>query len=718
MTKKPKKKLKKLKNIAKNPNLLEIFDEKDSLIVMEDLDEEIINNIKKNDIKRNDKITDESLLNIIKDKDEIDKENDSFNEDTFNFEDEDENKDSSEIKDNVKKINKGIEEKIQINDKNEETNNEYESENHKTTNTKKINDNKVINSKTLNVLKKFKVCAIFIFVIVAVIICIKTLKKIDDKESFHAVSLKEYKTISEKTDVLYSAYERIKEVSDTNLVLEPTNLNLNRIYDKVSDPDEKIVAGASRLVPIPVLSDENKEKEEKVETTAYQIFDKLQSRYKTFIASLQNLVCINPVQIVRQYHYDGYSIIGKYNPSAPGHLKGKRHTYFIQNFTNVNMNFFDGDGNRLTEDNNIKDIMSMASVYSYYKNPYDYNNYIRHCYDLFDNSYSFVASISEVYYCSGCMYYDDITNEDSAVPNTVTLNKIAKTHIEQKVPPKQIPYKAGILKRMEDGTATPISGTYNEFINGIFEGKTSEIYNYCPGHVDLNLYITVLTLDASKGLTSIDSNYGNRGINFTKDWHGWDALKKKKARVLANKDWEKEYGIDTSYKNLVKPLTQEEINYYMNRLPSTTTLNRRILIETALKSVGKIPYYYGGKTSRFGYETNEFGSKVKADYIGRSLKGLDCSGWINWVYMTAFNKYMIKTEGTAKLAGEGQKITRKELLPGDLIVRPGIDSHVMMFLEWADDNKVKVIHENGSVDNVSIATFDAYYPHYRRILNS
>jgi len=58
------------------------------------------------------------------------------------------------------------------------------------------------------------------------------------------------------------------------------------------------------------------------------------------------------------------------------------------------------------------------------------------------------------------------------------------------------------------------------------------------------------------------------------------------------------------------------------------------------------------------------------------------------------------------------------LLPGDIIVRPGIDSHVMMFLEWAPGGQMTVIHENGGVNNVSIGTFDAYYPYYRRILNS
>ena len=227
-----------------------------------------------------------------------------------------------------------------------------------------------------------------------------------------------------------------------------------------------------------------------------------------------------------------------------------------------------------------------------------------------------------------------------------------------------------------------------------------------------------MTLDASRGLTSIDRNYGNRGLNYTKNWHGWDAFMKNNARLLYYKDWEKEYGLSISYINFVEPLTQEEINYYLSRLDKDLTKNRYQVIETALRSVGRIPYYYGGKTSRFGYENNNFGTKVVADYKGRCLKGLDCSGWVNWVYGTAFNKHIIKSEGTAKLATEGNKITRVDLLPGDIIVRPGIDSHVMMFLEWAADGKMTVIHENGGVNNVSIGTFDAYYPYYRRILNT
>ena len=107
---------------------------------------------------------------------------------------------------------------------------------------------------------------------------------------------------------------------------------------------------------------------------------------------------------------------------------------------------------------------------------------------------------------------------------------------------------------------------------------------------------------------------------------------------------------------------------------------------------------------------------MKADYKGRVLKGLDCSGWINWVYYTAIGA---KKQGasTIDLAKAGKKIRRKELKPGDIIVRPGYDSHVMMFYEWAEGGRMKVIHENGTVNNVSVAVVDGYYPYYRNLLD-
>ena len=544
----------------------------------------------------------------------------------------------------------------------------------------------------------------------------KVASSLNDEQSFRSVSHKPYKIISDKDDALHSAYGIIDEVSANNDAFDPTNLNIAKIYKYVEDDEDKNYFANN--APIPVLSDEDKVAETtELKSSAFQIYEKMQNRYKTYYQSLNNMCDTKPVNIVRQYHYDGYSIIGKYNPEDPTHKVGKRHTWFITNFQNVNIDYRDGDGNLLEDDNNIKDIMSMASVYTYYKDPYDTKTFLKYCYDLFDNSYSYVASISEVYYCSGCMHYDDPTISTLSQARDISYHKIKSETNPQKVLPKDKPYKAGTLIRFEDEDYSVTPGDYKSYVAKIYNGEDRDL-NYCPGHIDLNLHVQVLTLDASYGLTSIDKNYGNKGLNYTKNWHGWDSFMKNNARLLSYKDWEKDYGLSISYVDFVEPLTQEEINYYLSRLDKNLTKNRLAVIETALRSVGRIPYYYGGKTSRFGYETNNFGIKVPADYKGRCLKGLDCSGWVNWVYGTTFNKYIIKSEGTAKLATEGSKITRKDLLPGDIIVRPGIDSHVMMFLEWAPGGQMTVIHENGGVNNVSIGTFDAYYPYYRRILNS
>ena len=555
----------------------------------------------------------------------------------------------------------------------------------------------------------------------------RVVKNSSEIETFKTASKKPFKEITNKEEALKDAYGEIEKASLTNEILSSTNLNIAKMYKVVKDDEDINFFKENSPIPVTIDSiieedeseEENKPTEE-LKTSAFQIYEKLQKRYEILRQSLYNMVGMKPVNIVRQYQYDGYSIIGKYNPEDPSHVPGKRHTWFIPNFQNVNIFYQDGDGNPIEDDNNIKDIMSMASIYTYYRDPYDVDTFLKYCYGLFDNSYSCVASVSEVYYCSGCMHYDDpnVATNSVAAPQEITFEKIKKETKMQKVLPKDVPYKAGKLKRMADDDYTLIDGDYSTYINDIYNGNDDDDLNYCPGHIDLNLHVKILTMDAANSLFAIDNTYGNKGSRYTKNWHGWDAFKKNEARLLSYKDWEKEYGWGVSFIEFIEPLTQEEINYYLDRLDDNLSANRVKVIETALRSIGRIPYYYGGKTHRFGYEANNFGTKVPADYKGRCLKGLDCSGWVNWVYGTAFNKYIIKSEGTNKLAGEGTKILRSDLLPGDIIVRPGIDSHVMMFYEWAPDGRMTVIHENGGVNNVSIGTFDAYYPYYRRILNS
>ena len=207
---------------------------------------------------------------------------------------------------------------------------------------------------------------IYRVLVIAGIICVcflinKIANSLNDEQSFRSVSHKPFKTVSDKEDALNSAYSIIENVSSENDNLDPTNLNLAKVYKFVEDDEDRNYYATN--APIPVISDEDKVAETtELKSSAFQIYEKMQNRYKTYYQSLNNMCDAKPVNIVRQYHYDGYSIIGKYNPEDPTHKIGKRHTWFITNFQNVNIDYRDGDGNLLEDDNNIKDIMSMASI--------------------------------------------------------------------------------------------------------------------------------------------------------------------------------------------------------------------------------------------------------------------------------------------------------------------------------------------------------------------
>ena len=98
------------------------------------------------------------------------------------------------------------------------------------------------------------------------------------------------------------------------------------------------------------------------------------------------------------------------------------------------------------------------------------------------------------------------------------------------------------------------------------------------------------------------------------------------------------------------------------------------------------------------------------------LKGLDCSGWIHWVYWSAAGKKLNATS-TSGLIHCGKEIRRSELKPGDIVVHTGEDAHVVMFLSWAANGQMNVIHESsGSINNVTVTTMDAPWPYYRKLV--
>ena len=250
--------------------------------------------------------------------------------------------------------------------------------------------------------------------------------------------------------------------------------------------------------------------------------------------------------------------------------------------------------------------------------------------------------------------------------------------------------------------------------------------NYCPGHVDLYVKVTIYGFEDAKGLRTValsaddqDENEATKSLDAAlarNGWNGWTEEQMGYVQKLISQDWFKTYGLSISTINPKQPLTEEEISKYLSSLPEDISDERKAVIKFALSSVGKIPYYWGGKASAASYEKNGFGRVIEADYKGRVLRGLDCSGWVQWVYWSAIGNRLNGASSTAMLIGEGQKIKRSELQPGDIIVRVGADSHVVMFLQWAGNGNMIVIHENSGANNVSVSEVTANYPYYRKLI--
>ncbi len=99
------------------------------------------------------------------------------------------------------------------------------------------------------------------------------------------------------------------------------------------------------------------------------------------------------------------------------------------------------------------------------------------------------------------------------------------------------------------------------------------------------------------------------------------------------------------------------------------------------------------------------------------MKGLDCSGWISWIYWSAIQR-RLSLESTGGLASLGTPIKREELQPGDIILKTGDEGHVVMFLCWESDGDMTVIHESSAlVDNVTVTKMSANWPYVRKLID-
>lgn len=170
-------------------------------------------------------------------------------------------------------------------------------------------------------------------------------------------------------------------------------------------------------------------------------------------------------------------------------------------------------------------------------------------------------------------------------------------------------------------------------------------------------------------------------------------------------------------------LTSEEIANLINNAPKMSNVSQQKLYDTALSIVGKVKYFWGGKSpagwnDKWGEDVlvTSSGSETTGKYIPF---GLDCSGYVDWVYKTAGIGNMLSGGGTAYQYGQSYPIRSDELQIGDLAFLQMPNSsgvnHVGIYIGKDKDNNNLYAHcEWGS--GVTVNGFKGF-KYFRRVVN-
>lgn len=149
-------------------------------------------------------------------------------------------------------------------------------------------------------------------------------------------------------------------------------------------------------------------------------------------------------------------------------------------------------------------------------------------------------------------------------------------------------------------------------------------------------------------------------------------------------------------------------------LPADLDPERRAVVETACRLVGKVNYFWGGKSLVIGWDSR-WGQLTKVWADGSSTTGtylpygLDCSGFVDWVFYNVTNgEYVIGHGGGAHMQHTYcTPISWNEAQPGDLVFYPG-DEHVGIVGGRDESGNLLIIHCAFSQNNVVITGLEGF----------
>lgn len=155
-------------------------------------------------------------------------------------------------------------------------------------------------------------------------------------------------------------------------------------------------------------------------------------------------------------------------------------------------------------------------------------------------------------------------------------------------------------------------------------------------------------------------------------------------------------------------ISQEDAIELLENLPDDLDPERKAVVETAVQLVGRVLYFWGGKSLTLGWD-DRWGVPTEVTAAGSGSTGtirpfgLDCSGFVDWTFYNATNGsyYPGRGGGAATQHSYCTNIAWSDAQPGDLVFYPD-DSHVGIVGGKDADGNLLIVHCSGGANGVVI----------------
>ncbi len=154
-------------------------------------------------------------------------------------------------------------------------------------------------------------------------------------------------------------------------------------------------------------------------------------------------------------------------------------------------------------------------------------------------------------------------------------------------------------------------------------------------------------------------------------------------------------------------MSDEKVIEVLQRLPDDLSPERRAVVETACKLVGKVNYFWGGKSSAIGWDPR-WGTLMKVTAPGNDTSGtyrpfgLDCSGFLDWV----LKNVGLPSDGHWYVNRNLTAVSTANAKPGDFALYPDA-SHIGVVVGRNEAGKLLVCHCASGQNNIVITEFSA-----------